>query len=114
MRRASIACIAFVACLALAPVGQAIAAGKLPIPVAAKRAAAFAKRTCDHDESCVRSGVANCKRQKPRVVLCRIFIRRHTDAQGRYHCTRLVRLIPAHKSDRPKHAKVNGLGHWQC
>jgi hypothetical protein len=114
MRRAPIACIALVACVALVAVGEAGAAGKLPIPVAAERAKAFAEQTCRHDDNCARSGVNNCKRQAPRVALCRIFLHRRTAAQGHYRCTRLIRLVPAHNKPHPKHAKVNGVGRWQC
>jgi hypothetical protein len=114
MRRALSACIALMACVALVVAAEAGAAGKLPIPVAAERAKAFAERTCKHDDNCARSGVSNCKRQKRRVVLCRIFLHRRTAAQGHYRCTRLVRLIPTRNKPHPKHAKVSGVGRWSC
>lgn len=115
MRRALRSSIAIAVCVALVAVGEASAAGKLPIPVAAKRAEAFAERTCKHDDNCARSGVSNCKRQKPRVVLCRIFLHRRTAAQGHYRCTRLVRLVPARKShQQARHARVSGVGRWSC
>lgn len=114
MRRALRLCIVLAACLALVCAGQAGAAGKLPIPVAAKRAEAFAAQTCEHDDNCARSGVSNCKRQKPRVVLCRIFLHRRTAAQGHYRCTRLIRLVPAQDKLHPMHAKLNGVGRWSC
>lgn len=103
--------MAVLLCAALMlPAGVAVAR-KLPIPVARKQAASFAKRTCTRDDSCIRSGVSNCRRQRARVVLCRIFLKRKTDVQGRYRCTRLVRLslIP-----RTRHAKVTGVGRWRC
>jgi hypothetical protein len=90
--------------------GAAGATGKLAVPVAADRAATFAKRTCAHDQSCVRSGVSNCRRESRRVVFCRIFLRRRTEVQGRYECTRLIRLAPASAS----HARVTGIGRWHC
>jgi hypothetical protein len=98
-------------CAAPAAIATAAGATKLQVPVASHRAASFAKRTCDHDASCVRSGVSNCRRQRARVVLCRVFLRRRTDVQGRYRCTRLVRLslIPG-----TRHARVTGVGSWRC
>ena len=114
MRRALNACIVLATCFALVAAAEAGAAGKLPVPVAAHRAAAFAESTCKHDDNCARSGVSNCKRQKPRVVLCRIFVHRRTAAQGHYRCTRLIRLVPARNKLHPKHAKVSGVGRWQC
>jgi len=97
---------------ALAFGAQPAAAGqKLRIPTAAEKAAAFAERTCAHDASCVRHGVSGCRRQRRRVALCRIFIRRNTRVQGKYRCSRLVRLslIPG-----TRHARVSGLGSWRC
>jgi hypothetical protein len=87
------------------------AARKLSVPAAANRAAAFAARTCKHDASCARHGVSNCRRKRARVILCRIFIRRRTEIQGHYRCTRLVRLssVPGTRK-----AKVTGLGRWDC
>jgi hypothetical protein len=89
----------------------AIAAVKLSIPTASERALAFAKRTCSHDKSCVKYGVTNCRRQGLHVVLCRIGDERDTEAQGRYVCTRLVRvaLNPANQKVR-----ITGLGEWSC
>jgi len=114
MKRMPRTLAALTACLALLAVTQADAAGKLPIPAAAARAKAFAKQTCKRDDSCARSGVSNCKRQRARVVLCRIFLHRRTAAQGHYRCTRLVRLVPAHDKLHPKHARVSGVGRWSC
>ena len=97
-----------VAALVLAP--SALTATSLRIPVAERKAVEFAKRTCHRDVNCVRSGVRNCRRDKPRVVFCRIFIRRDTAHQGRYECTRLIRLAPA----SARTARVTGVGSWSC
>jgi hypothetical protein len=103
--------IAALLCAFLAIPVESAVARRLSVPVAKHRAVAFAKRTCKHDGSCVRSGVVKCRRQRARVVLCRIFLRRNTDVQGRYRCTRLVRLslIPG-----TRHARVTGIGSWRC
>ncbi len=103
--------IVVVASAALAFPALAGAAAKLPIPVASERAAAFAASTCERDESCAKHGVANCRRQRARVVLCRVFLVRDTEVQGRYRCSRLVRLGPVRGG---RHAKVTGLGRWHC
>lgn len=81
------------------------------MPVAAERAARFAGSTCEHDPHCVGDGVANCRRQAPRVVLCRIFVERKTQVQGNYRCHRLVRMAldPA-----TRRKPVTGLGRWHC
>jgi hypothetical protein len=103
--------VALALCAALATAAVAAAAVvKLPVPVAAQKAETFAKRTCAHDQSCVRSGVSNCRRAGQRVVFCRIFLSRNTAVQGRYECTRLVRLAPVSAN----HARVTGLGSWDC
>ncbi|HEX6228051.1 MAG TPA: hypothetical protein VFZ41_01155 [Solirubrobacterales bacterium] len=103
------------ACLSLGAIllvagPSAAAPVRLPIPLAAQKAAVFAKRTCAHDESCVRSGVSNCRRKSRRVVLCRIFLRRRTVVQGKYQCSRLIRLAPL----STRRAKVTGIGRWNC
>lgn len=89
----------------------AIAAVKLPIETAANKAFIFAKHTCAHDQSCVRYGVTNCRRQSLHVVLCRIFDERDTEAQGRYHCTKLVRVALDPVTYR---IVITGQGEWQC
>jgi hypothetical protein len=101
---------ALLATLAIPP-GTALAGPQLPIDAAAERSAEFAKSTCDRDRNCVRQGVLNCRRQSRRVVLCRIFDERKTPAQGRYKCSRLIRLAldPASRQ-----VPVTGLGRWQC
>jgi hypothetical protein len=90
---------------------QALAAIELPISRAAEKSALFADHTCAHDKHCVGHGVSNCHRQRPRIVFCRIVLRRSTPTQGRYRCTRLVRLGMDPKTHR---VPVTGLGHWQC
>lgn len=91
--------------------GTALAAQKLTIPRAKQRAADFAAKTCERDEKCVRSGVRNCRRNGRNVVFCRIVNRRHTEAQGRYVCNRLIRLARDPKTNR---VPVTGLGRWHC
>jgi hypothetical protein len=87
------------------------AAGDLSISAAAEKSAVFAEHTCAHDDQCVGHSVSNCYRQRPRVVFCRIVIRRHTDAQGKYRCSRLIRLGFNPKTHR---IPVTGLGRWHC
>lgn len=89
----------------------AVAAVQLPVGVAAEKAFIFAKHTCAHDQNCVRYGVTNCRRQSLHVVLCRIFDERSTEAQGRYHCTRLVRVALDPVTGR---VVVTGQAPWQC
>lgn len=101
---------ALLATLALPP-GSALAGPKLTIDAAAERSERFAERTCDRDRNCVRHGVLNCRRQSRRVALCRIFDERHTRAQGRYECSRLIRVALDPGSGR---VPVTGLGRWQC
>lgn len=103
----AVAALAVLALLA----GTALAASKLTIPRAKQRAADFAAKTCKRDEKCVKSGVLNCRRKSRNVVFCRIFNRRHTEAQGRYVCNRLVRLSRNPKTNR---VPVTGLGRWHC
>jgi hypothetical protein len=89
----------------------ATAAVQLPVDTAADKAFTFAKRTCAHDRNCVRYGVTNCRRQSMHVVLCRIFDERSTEAQGKYHCTRLVRVALDPVTYR---IVVTGQAPWQC
>jgi hypothetical protein len=83
----------------------------LPVEIAAQRSADFAARVCAHDEHCVRHGVMSCRRQSPRVVLCRIFDERDTQIQGRYACNRQVRVSLDPKTLR---RPITGLGRWHC
>lgn len=89
----------------------ALAAVKLPINTAAEKSFVFAKHTCRHDKNCTRYGVKNCRRQSLHVVLCRIFDERDTDVQGRYECTRLVRVVVDPYTYR---IVVTGQSPWQC
>ena len=89
----------------------ASAAATLTIPAAREKSAQFAERTCAQDQSCIRNGVLNCRRDAPRVAFCRIFLQRHTQAQGRYTCNRLIRLSMDPKTHR---IPVTGLGRWHC
>ena len=88
-----------------------MAAPKLSIDSATERSERFAERICDRDRNCIRHGVLNCNRQSPRVVLCRIFDERDTRVQGRYECSRLIRVALDPASGR---VPVTGLGRWQC
>jgi len=87
------------------------AAVELTIPAAREKASRFAERTCAQDRSCVRHGVLNCRRETDHIVFCRISLRRHTQAQGRYSCNRLIRLAIDPKTRR---VPVTGLGRWHC
>lgn len=93
----------------LAPTADASA--WLSIPAAREKSAQFAESTCAQDQSCIRNGVLNCRRDSPRVAFCRIFLQRHTKAQGRYTCNRLIRLSMDPKTHR---IPVTGLGRWHC
>jgi len=104
--------IALCALLTVLATSTALAAGpKLRIDRAGERSARFAERTCDRDRNCVRHGVLNCRRQARRVVICRVFDERDTRAQGRYECSRLIRVALAPASRR---VAVTGLGRWHC
>ena len=98
-----------IALLAWAP--AASAATTLSIPAAREKSAQFAESTCAQDQSCIRNGVLNCRRDSPRVAFCRIFLQRHTKAQGHYTCNRLIRLSMDPKTHR---IPVTGLGRWHC
>jgi hypothetical protein len=108
--RSVVFALALAAALAVPP-GSALAGPKLSIDAAADRSERFAERICDRDRNCVRHGVLNCRRQSRRVALCRIFDERHTRAQGRYRCSRLIRVALDPASGR---IPVTGLGRWQC
>jgi hypothetical protein len=104
--------VAFALLTALAiPPGSAAAGLRLSIDTGAERSARFADRTCSRDPNCVRHGVLNCRRQSRRVVLCRIFGERRTRTQGRYVCSRLIRVALDPATGR---VPVTGLGRWHC
>jgi hypothetical protein len=99
-------------CVALTVLaGSAWSAVRLTIPVAEGKALVFAEHTCANDEHCGKAGVSDCNRQSPHIVLCRIFLRRKTPVQGKYECTRLIRLAIEPKSHR---VPVTGVGRWHC
>lgn len=101
----------FAAAALLLTASPAAAGEKLSIPAARDRAAAFAEKTCEHDKSCAKSGVRNCRRIADRVVLCRIYDHRKTEEQGNFLCTRFVRLalkLPSRK------IPVTGVSDWEC
>jgi hypothetical protein len=102
---------ALLVCAALAAIAGPAAALKLPVERAEQRSLDFAERTCARDKHCVRAGVLNCRRQSPKVVLCRIFDERRTQVQGRYRCERLIRLS---LDPRTRRLPVTGLGSWHC
>jgi hypothetical protein len=97
--------------LALALLASPALAGGLSIPSARDRAADFAESTCKHDQSCTGFGVRNCRREGPNIVFCRIVDRRRTEAQGKFVCTRLIRLA---LNPRTREVPVTGLGPWNC
>jgi hypothetical protein len=109
--RSVILASAVLATLALPPAIALAGGAKLSIDAASERSARFAERICGRDRNCVRHGVLNCKRQSRRVVLCRVFDERDTRAQGRYECSRLIRVALDPASGR---VPVTGLGRWQC
>lgn len=112
-RRARIAAatLALLSLLWLLALPLAASAEVLSIPRARDRAEAFAARTCAHDDSCARSGVQGCHRQSDRVVICRIYDHRKTEAQGNFLCTRLVRLGYDRRTGR---VPVTGVSDWSC
>ncbi|MGE5407690.1 MAG: hypothetical protein ACM3NV_03665 [Syntrophothermus sp.] len=110
MSRLRAAALVATASLAIA-VPPAAAGSTLSVRDARERASEFAASTCDHDQSCVDSGVLNCRRQGRNIVFCRIFDRRDTEVQGRFVCNRLVRLARRPPSRR---VQVTGLGRWHC
>jgi hypothetical protein len=91
--------------------GAALGAVRLTIPRASERATEFARHTCANDRHCVASGVRNCRRHSRRIVFCRTYLRRDTNVQGSYRCTRLIRLALDPKTHR---VPVTGVGRWSC
>lgn len=108
--RLACASCAVLALASLSPL--AAAADELSVSRAKERAAKFAENTCAHDKSCARAGVKSCRRQSPHIVLCRIFDHRKTEAQGRFVCTRLVRL--ALDDSQIHRVSVTGVSNWDC
>lgn len=102
---------ALLVCAAMAAIAGPAAALKLPVERAKQRSLDFAERTCARDKHCVSFGVLNCRRQRPQVVLCRIFDERRTRIQGRYRCERLIRMSLDPVSRR---LPLTGLGDWHC
>ncbi len=100
-----------VAGVAIALPALAIASPTLTAERAAAKSAEFAERLCERDPHCVRNGVLNCNRQSPRIVLCRIFDQRSTEAQGTYRCERKIRIALDPATGR---APVTGIGPWRC
>ena len=98
-------------CAATGALAAPAAALRLEIDRATERSLDFAERTCTRDHQCIRSGVLNCRRQAPKVVLCRIFDERRTHVQGRYRCERLIRLS---LDPRTQRVPITGLGRWHC
>ncbi len=103
----AIATFALVGILAL----PAAAAVFLPAPTAASKSFNFAQNTCNHDPHCVKFGVTNCRRISLHVVFCRIFDDRETAVQGRYTCTKLVRVVLDPETFR---VLVTGTGPYHC
>lgn len=89
----------------------AAAAVVLQVKTASDKSFIFAKNTCSHDPNCVKYGVTNCRRISLHVVFCRIFDERETAAQGRYSCTKLVRIALDPVTFR---VLVTGNGAYNC
>jgi hypothetical protein len=89
----------------------AAGADELSVSRAKERAAKYAESTCAHDKSCARASVKSCRRQSRHVVLCRVFDHRKTEAQGRFVCTRLIRLSLDPRTHR---VPVTGVSSWDC
>lgn len=106
---ALVACAMLVACCG-PTAASAHAPTRLTVRGASERSSRFAKHTCARDKHCVGSGVLNCRRQAPRVVLCRVYDERDTRIQGRYRCDRLIRVSLVPRRGIP----VTGLGRWRC
>ena len=87
-------------------------AHQLTIRAASTKAFYYANRACNVDRYCDRYGLLNCYRQAAHVVICRIVNDRDTPAQGRYRCTRLVRV--AYRSPSSRKPTLTGFGRWQC
>ena len=84
----------------------------LTIKAASTKSFYYANRACNSDPACDRYGVLNCSRQQVHVVICNIFNDRNTAAQGRYRCTRLVRV--AYRTAYSTKPTLTGFGKWQC
>jgi hypothetical protein len=88
------------------------AAHFLSIKAAATKSFYYSHRACASDPACDRYGVLNCERQQAHVVICEIFTDRNTVAQGRYRCTRDVRV--AYRSNYSYKPTITGFGDWNC
>ena len=105
--------MAALAAVAVSATFAASAAGHLlPIHAAATKSFYYAKRACNVDRLCDRYGVLACKRQQAHVVICNIFNDRDTPAQGRYRCTKLVRV--AYRYPTSVKPVLTGFGDWKC
>ena len=108
--------IALVAVLAALAAGLVAApsasAHKLTIKAAATKAFYYAQRACNVDQYCDRFGLVRARRQSLHVVIVTIFNDRTTPAQGRYRCTRLVRV--AYRSGFSNKPTITGFSKWNC
>lgn len=111
MTRTARIALAGLAAVALVAVPAVAAAERLSMSTARERAEVFAESTCAHDKSCARSGVADCRRQGDRIILCRIFDHRRTEEQGSFRCTRIIRLALEPRTHR---VPVTGISSWDC
>lgn len=84
----------------------------LSVERASAKARSYAHRACDADRRCDRYGVKSCRRRKAHVVICDVFNDRDTSAQGRYRCSRLVRV--AYTSADSRRPAITGFGDWRC
>lgn len=105
-------CAALAAVAVSAVFATNAAAHFLSIKSAATKSFYYSHRACRTDPACDRYGVLTCDRQQPRVVICTIFTDRNTVAQGRYRCTRDVRV--AYRSAYSYKPTITGFSDWNC
>lgn len=112
MRVKRLSCALLASLVLLATVAMpAVAAVKLPVPVAAQKAFVYAKHTCAHDVHCVKYGTTNCRRISLHVVFCRMYVERATPGQGRYACRKYVRVVLDPITYK---ILVTGTSNWDC
>ena len=111
MKRVLLAAV--LAAVALSAAFATNAAGhQLSIKAAATKSFYYAHRACNVDPACDRYGVLKCERQQAHVVICAIFTDRDTVAQGRYRCTRMVRV--AYRCNCSYKPVITGFTDWKC
>jgi hypothetical protein len=104
---------AALAAVAVSAVAVENASGhELSIKAAATKSFYYSHRACNVDPACDRYGVLKCERQQAHVVICEIFTDRNTAAQGRYRCTRDVRV--AYRCSCSTKPTITGFSEWRC